>query len=848
MSYQVLARKWRPQNFAQLVGQDHVKAALTNALSQNRLHHAYLFTGTRGVGKTTIARIFAKSLNCEQGVTATPCGICSACVEIDKGYFVDLLEIDAASRTKVEDTRDLLDNVQYAPSRGRYKVYLIDEVHMLSKHSFNALLKTLEEPPPHVKFLLATTDPQKLPITVLSRCLQFSLKALSQSQIKQQLSYILAQEQISAEDEALALLARAAKGSLRDSLSLTDQAIAQTNGHIELGPVREMLGYLEQSWAELLLQDVLNRNLTSMQQHLYQLIAQHSQFQSVLDDMLSLLHLAALAQFQLSAAELALTESAFVRAVAKAQSPESIQLYYQLLLSGKRDLAYAPDARTGLEMALLRAIAFVPGEVPAPAHSGRAAALSAAGIPTSTASPAIMTTESSEVRAALPPALAEPAMPTLVDAVASTATLAAETGTASVGTVPEAPVAAIDPLAASILARRGVTMESLSTGAEPPKKSEPSPLAKPSAQPIPTPAAAVVTTMPPVAAVTSPTAVSRMITSTATTAVEPALTTQPLTPTPVAALSLSNSAAEPLAASSPVDLPPWQLAESLDTAAPAYQATTVSTATVADWQEDDDPSSAEFVPHMAQPTVDHQVQAQLGEDEEPDPVADSAAGDWAWQQYQQLDATAAVGQTEQTQPANAGQTQPMAQGAVQPIRHALLDSLQVVVSDNTDFAEELPSSQIQLTEVPQQLVFNGEIDANNFAVRYASQVDSWAARIDQLAIGGLMRLFLLHASPILDDSAVPLQLELRVSQSQQHLDSEKNRLTLQQILSASYGQPLQLVVTFLPEVPTCPLAIQQQIEQARVRYVRQLLAADPLVLALQQQFAAELLPETLAVN
>lgn len=847
MSYQVLARKWRPQNFAQLVGQDHVKAALTNALSQNRLHHAYLFTGTRGVGKTTIARIFAKSLNCEQGVTATPCGICSACVEIDKGYFVDLLEIDAASRTKVEDTRDLLDNVQYAPSRGRYKVYLIDEVHMLSKHSFNALLKTLEEPPPHVKFLLATTDPQKLPITVLSRCLQFSLKALSQSQIKQHLSYILAQEQISAEDEALALLARAAKGSLRDSLSLTDQAIAQTNGHIELGPVREMLGYLEQSWAELLLQDVLNRNLTSMQQHLYQLIAQHSQFQSVLDDMLSLLHLAALAQFQLSAAELALTESAFVRAVARAQSPESIQLYYQLLLSGKRDLAYAPDPRTGLEMALLRAIAFVPGEVPAPVHSGRAAALSAAGIPTATAGPAITTAPSDGAPVAMPPVLAEAATPTLLEAVASTAAMAEIPGTASVATVPEAPTAAIDPLAASILARRGVTMESLSAGAEPPKKSEPQPLAKPLAKPMLTPATAVVTTMLPIEAATTPATPSSAVTASATTAVAPALSAQPLAPTPATSLLKSNPAPEPLPVSSPVDLPPWQLAESVS-AAPLSAHQAAITATVTDWQEDDESLSAESGPQLMQPAADHQPQAQLGEDEEPDPVADSAAGDWAWQQYQQQEATAAVGQTEQPPPPTAEQTQPMAQGAVQPIRHALLDSLQVVAPDNTDFAEELPTAQIQLTEVPQQLVFNGEIDASNFAVRSASQVDSWAARIDQLAIGGLMRLFLLHASPVLDDSTLPMQLELRVSQSQQHLDSEKNRLTLQQVLSASYGQPIQLVVTFVPEVPTCPLAIQQQIEQARVRYVSQLLAADPVVLALQQQFAAELLPETLAVN
>ena len=325
MSYQVLARKWRPQHFGQLVGQDHVKTALTNALNHNRLHHAYLFTGTRGVGKTTIARIFAKSLNCETGVTSTPCGVCSACVEIDQGFFVDLLEIDAASRTKVEDTRDLLDNVQYAPSRGRYKVYLIDEVHMLSRHSFNALLKTLEEPPPHVKFLLATTDPQKLPVTVLSRCLQFSLKALSPEQIKQHLAYVLAEEGIPAADDALALLARAAKGSLRDSLSLTDQAIAQSNSNITVPLVRDMLGYLEQQWAELLLAAVINRDLAALKQHLDQLVQQHSHFAHVLDDMLALLHLAALSQFNWQAADLVTDHSAFVQQLAEQQSPEQLQ-------------------------------------------------------------------------------------------------------------------------------------------------------------------------------------------------------------------------------------------------------------------------------------------------------------------------------------------------------------------------------------------------------------------------------------------------------------------------------------------------------------------------------------------
>ena len=470
MSYQVLARKWRPQNFGQLVGQEHVKTALTHALNQNRLHHAYLFTGTRGVGKTTIARIFAKSLNCEQGVTATPCGICSACTEIDKGFFVDLMEIDAASRTKVEDTRDLLDNVQYAPTRGRYKVYLIDEVHMLSKHSFNALLKTLEEPPPHVKFLLATTDPQKLPITVLSRCLQFSLKALSQSQIKQHLNYILGQEGIAAEDEALALLARAAKGSLRDSLSLTDQAIAQTNGDIRLGAVREMLGFLEQSWAEILLQDVLNRDLGSMQAHIQQLVSSHSHFQAVLDDMLSLLHLAALSQYQLSASELALTESAFVRAVAKTHAPESIQLYYQLLLSGKRDLPYAPEPRIGLEMALLRAIAFVPAKAGAmpEVSAGRAAALSAAHVAPAqmpaVASPSTETEVPQLQVAQLVPTEQLTVEPVVVAAPAekAAAVSAPETAPESVAS------SGIDSVTASILARRGLQR----AASNEPKKSE----------------------------------------------------------------------------------------------------------------------------------------------------------------------------------------------------------------------------------------------------------------------------------------------------------------------------------------------------------------------------------------
>ncbi|MEC9277434.1 MAG: DNA polymerase III subunit gamma/tau, partial [Pseudomonadota bacterium] len=247
MSYQVLARKWRPGKFSELVGQEHVVSAISNALDNDRLHHAYLFTGTRGVGKTTIARIFSKSLNCEEGQGANPCGQCNTCKEIEQGNYVDLLEIDAASRTKVEDTRELLDNVQYKPTRGRYKVYLIDEVHMLSKHSFNALLKTLEEPPPHVKFLLATTDPQKLPITILSRCLQFNLKAMSREQIVGQLQHILEHEQLPFEPQALTLLARAAQGSMRDALSLTDQAIAQGGNQVLASVVTDMLGLMDKN-------------------------------------------------------------------------------------------------------------------------------------------------------------------------------------------------------------------------------------------------------------------------------------------------------------------------------------------------------------------------------------------------------------------------------------------------------------------------------------------------------------------------------------------------------------------------------------------------------------------------
>lgn len=361
MSYQVLARKWRPQTFADVVGQQHVLTALANGLSMGRIHHAYLFSGTRGVGKTSIARLLAKGLNCETGITATPCGVCDNCREIEQGRFVDLIEIDAASRTKVEDTRDLLDNVQYAPARGRFKVYLIDEVHMLSRHSFNALLKTLEEPPSHVKFLLATTDPQKLPVTILSRCLQFHLKALDVEQILHQLEHILGEEKIPCETRALQLLSRAADGSLRDALSLTDQAIASGDGHVTTAAVSAMLGTLDDDQALSLIEAMIHADGERVMSLLNDAAGRGVEWEALLVEMLSLLH--RVAMVQLSPAALGTDMAAIeqrMRELARVVPPAEVQLYYQTLLIGRKELSWAPDRRMGIEMTLLRALAFHP--------------------------------------------------------------------------------------------------------------------------------------------------------------------------------------------------------------------------------------------------------------------------------------------------------------------------------------------------------------------------------------------------------------------------------------------------------------------------------------------------------
>jgi DNA polymerase-3 subunit gamma/tau len=383
MSYTALARKWRPKTFAELIGQEHVRRALVNALGSGRVHHAFLFTGTRGVGKTTIARIFAKCLNCETGVTAEPCGVCANCREIDAGRFPDLIEVDAASRTKVDDTRELLDNVQYSPSRGRYKVYLVDEVHMLSTHSFNALLKTLEEPPPHVKFLLATTDPQKLPVTVLSRCLQFNLKRLSAADIAAHLRSILEREGVPFEAAGLKLVAQAADGSVRDALSLLDQLIAFGGGKAGEAEARAMLGTISRDHVVRLVELLAAADTAELVRCAQSLEEFAPDYAQVLDELAGLLVRVALKQTVPAYEGDELFELELLERLARELAPEDVQLYYQTAICGRRDLPLAPDPRSGFEMTLLRMVAFRPGgeSARAAATAPAAAAGAAAGKP-----------------------------------------------------------------------------------------------------------------------------------------------------------------------------------------------------------------------------------------------------------------------------------------------------------------------------------------------------------------------------------------------------------------------------------------------------------------------------------
>lgn len=418
MSYQVIARKWRPRDFAGLVGQEHVVRALTNGLDQGRLHHAFLFTGTRGVGKTTIARILAKSLNCEVGVSASPCGQCAHCKAIDEGRFVDLLEIDAASRTKVDDTREILDNVQYAPARGRFKVYLIDEVHMLSTHSFNALLKTLEEPPEHVKFVLATTDPQKIPVTILSRCMQFNLRRLSVEDISGQIEFILDQEKLEYERPALALLARAADGSMRDGLSLLDQALAAGSGKLESASVEDMLGTVEQRHLNSIVEALIEADAARALAAVAEVFGLARDLSRLLADLAEMLHRIALIQQVPDYRDDSRADWESLVGYAGRMDPEDVQLFYQIVLTGRRDLGLAPSNRSGCEMTILRMFAFQPATVSgsARAASPGASAGHAAARPASRQAPLDSVRETPPE----PPSAAPAAAPANSDTTAKT--------------------------------------------------------------------------------------------------------------------------------------------------------------------------------------------------------------------------------------------------------------------------------------------------------------------------------------------------------------------------------------------------------------------------------------------
>ncbi|HAU4893026.1 TPA: DNA polymerase III subunit gamma/tau [Aeromonas hydrophila] len=834
MSYQVLARKWRPHTFEQVVGQHHVLTALTNALDQGRLHHAYLLSGTRGVGKTTIARILAKSLNCEQGISSHPCGVCDTCREIDQGNFVDLLEIDAASRTKVEDTRELLDNVQYRPARGRFKVYLIDEVHMLSRHSFNALLKTLEEPPPYVKFLLATTDPQKLPITILSRCLQFHLKSLDQTQIAKQLEWVLDQEGQPFEPRALLALAKAADGSMRDALSLTDQALAHGNGSVRLDSVLAMLGTLDHRHLHQLLEAVLRQDAPATMAKITEIATLGPDFDQLHAELEGLLHRIAMAQLLPATVQEQGADADALLQLAQAMSPEEVQLCYQIVLGGRKDLPWAPDGRTALEMTCLRMLAFSP----------RREVLHPASL---TALPPVMGGLATEARsgAAVPgkpqgaePAPAASAAPEASSAVAAAAPAAtiAPAVMAEPAAVERAPDrqdngAELDPLFAEQdellreAEQMGYEVATLPAASGdlpaepsvvPPSMSvmaEPEPIAQADAEAVPSTVSSMQSLLgkrnllrsrlrsEPSAA----TSAARAAPAKPVAAARPATVIQPAVATPAPAFEpqpervdgQGQASARPAPQTGYDDLPP------LD----AYEE-----------------SGSDYEEYLSQGFSDAFASAPL-----PERASEALSP-------APLPAAVARPQSDDLPPWDLDGSAPR-QASAAPVAAPVAAPREVVAS------EPAPAASVMETIDWDELEGDNQPQAGEVAARLIpssllnSCGDPWAELIARTGVGGRLRQLAINSVMSQQGDKVLLTLK----PEQRHLISDRARADLAEIIGPELGQPVQVEVTLgnVPEQET-PLEIEHRLYLGVREQVTRDLEQDPNVQFLQQRFGAVL--------
>ncbi|WP_165725915.1 DNA polymerase III subunit gamma/tau [Pseudoalteromonas sp. SA25] len=833
MSYQVLARKWRPQTFHELVGQSHVKQALVNALTQNRLHHAYLFTGTRGVGKTTIARIFAKSLNCDEGISANPCGQCSSCLDIEAGRYIDLLEIDAASRTKVEDTREILDNVQYAPTRGRYKVYLIDEVHMLSKHSFNALLKTLEEPPEHVKFLLATTDPQKLPVTILSRCLQFNLNALSQSEIKTQLEHVLTQEQLSFDTDALSIISKAADGSMRDALSLTDQAIAQTNGDINNQAVQTMLGLMDTHYSQSLLAALLAQDGAALMDEIAQVASRNPNYVALLDDLIALTHLTQLTQLVPEAAGLDETNVDYIAHVAQHTSPQQIQVYYQLLLNGKKDLQWAPEPRLGFEMVMLRLLAFKPtdaqqtvhtvNEEPAPNKQGRAKALRDILNKNKTSQNTVASQSSAPVNNTKPVSNTEQPKSLEIGPLPNVAAQTSNNDVVQSNNEP-AQVAVEQPVQQSENAfeQQASANEQPQTNvvsdAQAQRQSEDEAYMQHS---------------------DAEQTLASQFDDIMSSAVD-----QGFKPVPTAN---SESSPEPLAnhnASTPIAEQEAQAQSAIarilrdrniSGAGRLSGKSTSTSANNAAVQPSQAPAKKpEQHPRMPKAQSVHQGNADTSASELNSPSS-TASGDippWA---------TDSEGESEKKHelPVTGGQTQAHNHSNIKPASKIDFKAKHQTITEN--LAPEL-LEQINPQKAPEIVPEEVSIPApDDFQspiseIRFAHQQDEWAYLIKRMGLGGRMRQFALHSIFTKQGNS----LHIDVDESQKHLDTPMLRQRLDAALSSIYEHNVSLSINFAKGVIDSPYLIQQKIDAGRHQQAIDVITSDENIVQFQQVFSAEI--------